>query len=169
MEQEKFAKVVRIPRSGHRMTVVKLPLSETDRLGDPTDESQRSENNLKHVPDLLEYTYWQLHAWKYRSLVDLGSLDMEQSTEEAQKHHGPYFMCKCSTESQNYGRNKRFKKIEGAAGVYGSAFIFKVKEPATFDEQGMIEYEDLDENFIRDAFEGKGLADVESLKWLANK
>ena len=54
--------------------------------------------------------------------------------------------------------NKHFGNAEGATGVYGHAFIFRVKRQASQGEGREVEYENLDKSFINSAFKGEGLS-----------
>ena len=62
--------------------------------------------------------------------------------------------------------NKWFEEA-GAGDVFGAAVIFKVKEPAFDDHGEEVVYDHLDRNSIKNAFEDKGIAADDSLKWLA--
>ena len=59
--------------------------------------------------------------------------------------------------SQYLNQNQHFRGVKGAGKVYGNAFIFKVKKPASQSEDRVLEYENLDKSFIDSAFKGKGI------------
>ncbi len=161
--------VVHIPDTGLPLKIVTLPLVPTARLK-TTAGSHRCERYFSHVPDVKVYGDWLRAADKYRELVDLGTLDPNQPAQQRSRQIGPYFMYKFSIDARvalSSFPNLHFKRAKGAEDVYGNAYIFKVKEPAF--ERGVVEFEDLDEDFIRSAFEGRGIAATESLEWLSRQ
>lgn len=64
--------------------------------------------------------------------------------------------------------NEHFSRA-GAHDVYGTAFIFKVKQTASQSQSGALECENLDQSFIDSAFKGRGLSASESLRWLSRQ
>ena len=163
---------VHIPHNGFPMEIVTLPLMHAAEYGILTSHSKYPEIYLTHVPCLAQYTDWQFYGNRYRGLVDLGNMDPDQSCQERFQGDGPYFMYKFSRRARKVltrHPNKHFESVEGAEEVYGNAFIFKVKRPASQSESGVVEYEDLDKSFIDSAFKGKGISASESLRWLSKQ
>ncbi|CAD6593716.1 MAG: hypothetical protein ASARMPREDX12_007484 [Alectoria sarmentosa] len=170
--EEPTVYVITIPYTGAPLEVVKLPLTPYTRMEDATIESWYHEKYLHRLPDLTGSIGWHLgyggpkSCGTHRALVDLGTMDPHQIPQEGSKQpRGPYFMYKCVADRGASTLNKWFEEA-GAAHVFGAAVIFKVKEP-TFDDHGEVVYDHLDRHSIENAFEGKGIATDESLKWLA--
>lgn len=172
--------VIWIPGDGSALRLEALPWLSVSDLDYWPEESAELEHYLGHIPDLIGrcelpayehwpgFKAWRDYAWQHRSLVDLGYMDPDKQPGELSEYPGPYFMYKCSKESEVLACNKHFEGVPGAAGVYGDAFIFKVKEPAFIDWL-MVRYDELDEDFIRNAFKGKGIASEDCLKWLSEQ
>lgn len=169
--EEPTVYVITIPSTGAPLEVVKLPLIPYTHMEDATIESWACEKYLHRIPDLTGSIGWHLgyggpksHGTR-RSLVDLGNMDLHQTPREGSKPRGPYFMYKCVADRKGPTLNNWFEEA-GAGDVFGAAVIFKVKEPA-FDDHGEVVYDHLDRSWIENAFEGKGIAADDCLKWLA--
>lgn len=162
--------VVQIPHNGSRMGVVKLPLMPTTGFGNTINTS---EHRLTTVPDVRDtrYAVSGEFARKYRELVDLGEMDPQQNPRDRYQRCGPYYMYKLSDGVRRHlphVLNETFSRA-GADEVYGTAFIFKVKQSASQSQSGEVEYENLDLSFINSAFKGRGLSASESLRWLSRQ
>ena len=163
--------VVQIPHNGFGVGIVTLPLMLTTDFGNVTSGS---EGHLTRVPDVRNNKYAASHqvARTYRKLVDLGEMNPEQNPRDRYQQRGPYYMYRLSEDARRYlpdMLNEHFVRAEGAGRVYGTAFIFKVRVPASQSKSGEVEYQDLDQNFIDSAFKGRGLSASESLKWLSRQ
>ena len=165
--------VVRIPHDGLPMEIVTVPLMYAGDFEHTNNRAKHSEEYLEYVPFLSEYKDWYSYSNEYRELVNLGKLDPGQSKRERFQNPGPYFIYKFSRRAEkvlNGEKNKHFQNVEGAIGVHGNAFIFKVKRPGSKDEDRVVEYEKLDKSFIDYVFkgkEGKFLSASECLRWMS--
>lgn len=147
--------------------LVSAPLLSVDELGPLPKGSKSNEKYLSEIPDLTGHC--DPNFWKNRSLVELANMDPDETEEELLKTGGPgpYFIYRCSSGDKKLARNENFKRVPGAADVYGDAFVFKIKNPADWIYQLVVDYDSLGESFIIDAFKGKGIASDECLKWLS--
>ena len=165
--------VVRIPYDGLPMEIVTVPLMHAAEYITTSCHAVYSEKHLTYVPRLSGYIDWRIHASKLRELVNLGNLDPEQSRRERFEEAGPYFMYRFSSracKALDRKRNEHFRNAKGAESVYGDAFIFKVKRPASQDEDRVVEYENLDKSFIDFVFKGKKgkfPSASECLRWMS--
>lgn len=155
--------VLWIPCDGSAMMPIPLPLMSVETSDDLDGMTQEDEINLKIIPSPQDCLDWGEDGWQHRALVGLGNLDQWQ-TEVA---GGPFFMYRCSRQSgSNHCKpNMNFVKA-GRKGVYGSVFIFKVKEPCY--GKGKVQYEDLQVDALRNADREIDMSDDEILKWLVD-
>lgn len=163
--QDPTVEVIWIPSTGSSPKLVSVPLLSDEDLGPFTNLS--NEQYLSSIPDLTEYC--GPNFWKNYSLVDLAHLDPDENLGGIPPEEvlGPYLIYRCSTTKAELARNENFKRVPGAASVYGDAFVFKVKKPTEWITQITVAYDSLGESFITDAFKGKGIASDECLKWLS--
>ena len=152
--------------------VLHLPLLDYDHISPGPKETMDFEKFLIRVPDIVGRCQlppsqhhtgrkdWREYGWRARSLVNLGYMDSRQTTGSL----GPYYMYKGCNDHPNLVRNETFM-VSGAASVYGDVFIFKVN----INHWGEAKYDGLNNSSINDAFQGKGIASPECLKWLSEQ
>ena len=144
--------VVQIPHNRGPIGIITLPLTLTTGFGTITTGCDQHEKHLTRVPDVRDNRFEgsRHFASKYRELVDLGDMDPEQNPRDRYSKRGPYYMYKLSCGARRDLPDMLNQCFEdaGAYDVYGSAFIFKVKTPASQSKSGFAEYDNLDLSFI---------------------
>lgn len=162
-----------IPYDGSDAKKVKL-LTFRAAIQEEPAGSRRCEEYLRFIPDPLDYEDWASHAWLRRSLVDLGNLDPNEQGRDPRYPRGPYFMYKCSVSgSAECPPNEYFMRamdllgIKGVPGVYGNAFIFKIKMPAS--DGYRVKYDHVDSDQMYNLFQRNGYTPPEIIAWLAKQ
>ena len=162
--------IIRIPQSGAPLEIITVP-STLDFFLKParSENTNTLEKRLMFIPDLDFFREWDMHANKYRELVDLGNMELDQPLKERLRLFGPYFLYRFpkSIASLTMKPNRHFEDVNGEQEVYGNAFIFKVKGPVEGDREAILE--DVNEADIGSTFKGKGISDAESLRWLSKQ
>ena len=159
--------VICIPVNGSPLNVIRVDL----RLA-PLEVSgsvASAEYGVELVPDLVACADWDQKDWNSRTIVDLGDMDPDERVARPSKRLGPYLLYKSFSEDARkrpQAPNRHFLGLENIEPVYGSVYIFKVKNAMKPDDKSSI-YEDLDESLIDSAFEGRGISNRKSLRWLA--
>ena len=159
--------IICIPANGSPLNVIRVNL----RLA-PLEVSgsvASSEYGFELLPDLVACADWDQKDWDSRTLVDLGNMDPDERIAHHSKRLGPYLMYKSFSEDARkrpQAPNRHFLGVENIEPVYGSVYIFKVKNAMKPDDSSSI-YEDLDKSFIDSAFKRKGISNPKSLRWLA--
>ena len=161
--------VLCIPADGNaKWTKVVVPLVKAAEM-EHGDQSFMHENWLVQVPNIFDDEGWKVHGRNHRCLVQLGELHPDQFPPQLSDRRGPYFMYTCIKEGKGCPPNEHFQKAmraqDSKTGIYGSAFIFKIKEPA-FDTKGIVRYGDLDTEKMWLAFEKREIAFEKILVWL---
>ncbi len=168
----KKVEVLCIPADGNaEVEKVVAPSVKAAELG-RGDESFMHENWLVQVPNIFDFEGWKVHGRDHRCLVGLGELHPDQAVPKLSDRRGPYFMYSCIKEGKGCRPNEHFQKAKDAqddtqgfrTSIYGSAFIFKIKEPASGTE-GIVKYDGLNTEKMWLAFEEKNIT-PKILVWL---